>query len=175
VSLSFEAGAVVAGRYRLDRRIGEGGMGVVWAATHLRTQKTLALKLLRAAVAGDEDTRRRLVREARAACAVQHPNVVAIHDVVELDDGSPVLVMDLLEGESLRDRLTREGVLSLPTLAAILLPVVSAVGAAHALGIVHRDLKPENVFLAREPGGRRGVRVLDFGIAKLWLEGSPTG
>jgi serine/threonine protein kinase len=163
-AIELAAGALIGARYRLERRLGEGGMGVVWAAVDLTTGAAVALKLLKAA--DDPDARRRFVREGRAASAVRHPNVVSIVDVVELDDGTPVLVMELLDGESLRDLLSREGALSLSALADIAVPVVSAVGAAHAVGIVHRDLKPENIFLARG-GDARVVKVLDFGIAKL--------
>ncbi|XXT19916.1 serine/threonine-protein kinase [Sorangium sp. So ce429] len=189
-------GALVASRYRVDRQLAEGGMGVIWAATHLASGERVALKMLRPGATEDASIRRRLLREARAAAAVDHPNVPCIHDVLELDDGTPCLVMDLLEGESLRDRLLREAHIPLPELSRILLPVISAVGTAHALGIVHRDLKPDNIFLltpeaATAPGppgsgpraalvDERGaaapdaqddevsrVRVLDFGIAKL--------
>ena len=155
------APTIIAGRYQLERLLGEGGVGSVWAAKHLATRKPVALKFLKRSA--DERHQRRLLREARAAGAVRHPNVLAIHDVLELEEGSPVLVMDLLEGESLRQRLVRSARLSLSETAAILLPVASAIGAAHAAGIIHRDLKPENIFLCRT----RGVQVLDFGIAKL--------
>ncbi len=141
-------------------------MGVVWAATHLVTRKPVALKALRPAYANDKQVIQRFLREARAACAVRHPNVVEIHDVLELDDGVPVMVMDLLEGESLGQRLLRDPRIPLPELATLLLPVVSAVGTAHTLGIVHRDLKPDNIFLSHTPTGI-DVKVLDFGIAKL--------
>ncbi|WP_437570654.1 serine/threonine-protein kinase [Sorangium sp. So ce542] len=140
-------GALVASRYRVDRQLAEGGMGVIWAATHLASGERVALKLLRPGATEDASTRRRLLREARVAAAVDHPSVPSIHDVLELDNGTPFLVMDLLEGESLRDRLVRESQIPLPELSRILLPVISAVGAAHALGIVHRDLKPDNIFL----------------------------
>jgi serine/threonine-protein kinase len=166
MSLVLGPGAVVAGRYRLDRLLGRGGMGQVWAVTHEVTLRTAALKLLNAAAHQRADRRRRFLREARAASAVQHPNVVQIHDFFELGDGTPVMVMDLLEGETLAERLKRDGALPLADAVDALLPVISAVGTAHALGIVHRDLKPDNVFLS---GCRSGthVRVLDFGIAKL--------
>jgi len=167
MSVSLEPGAVIAGRYRLDRLLGRGGMGQVWAVTHEVTLHTAALKLLNGPVDLRPDRRRRFLREARAAAAVQHPNVVRIHDFFELGDGTPVLLMDLLEGETLGQRLSREQSLSLGDTADVLLPVVSAVGTAHSLGIVHRDLKPDNVFLARSPRGGLDVRVLDFGIAKL--------
>ncbi|WP_437813409.1 serine/threonine-protein kinase [Sorangium sp. So ce1078] len=140
-------GALVASRYRVDRQLAEGGMGVIWSATHLASGERVALKLLRPGATEDASTRRRLLREARAAAAVDHPNVPCIHDVLELDNGTPFLVMDLLEGESLRDKLVRETQIPLPELSRILLPVISAVGTAHALGIVHRDLKPDNIFL----------------------------
>ncbi|WP_437530602.1 protein kinase [Sorangium sp. So ce726] len=154
-------GALVASRYRVDRQLAEGGMGVIWAATHLANGERVALKLLRPGTTEDASTRRRLVREARAAAAVDHPNVPSIHDVLELDNGTPFLVMDLLEGESLRDKLLREAQIPLPELSRILLPVISAVGTAHALGIVHRDLKPDNIFLltpdAAAPRGSPGT------------------
>ena len=161
---------IVAGRYRLDRLLGEGGMGQVWAATHAVTGRAVALKLLRGRLADRPDLRERFAREARAASSVDHPNVIAIHDFFTLDDQTPVMVMDLLAGESLRARLERSGALSVVETAGILAAVASAVSAAHALGIVHRDLKPDNVFLAREPAkdeAREVVKVLDFGIAKL--------
>ena len=135
-------------------------MGAVWAATHTVTNKTVALKIL----LGREDPslRARLIREARAVCAIRHPNVVQVHDVLELDDGAPALVMDLLVGESLRARLDRAGRLGHEDLARITLDVLAALEEAHARGIVHRDLKPDNIFLAED-----GVKVLDFGIAKV--------
>jgi serine/threonine-protein kinase len=109
----------------------------------------------------------RFLREARAACAVRHPNVVPIHDVLQLPSGVPIMVMDLLDGESLGDRLARTGRLSVHELAVIMLPVVSAIQAAHAASVVHRDLKPDNLFLVTTAGGRVDARVLDFGIAKV--------
>jgi serine/threonine-protein kinase len=157
-------GNVIAGRYRVDRLLGRGGMGSVWAATHLVTHKSVALKLIDDP--GRPNTRRRFEREARAASAALHPNIVAVHDVFEAEDGTPVMVMDLLVGEPLDYRLVREGRLPLAEAASILVPVVSAVGSVHARGVVHRDLKPANIFLAEE-GGRVVVKVLDFGLAKL--------
>ncbi len=166
LSASFTPGQILLGRYRLVQPINEGGMSVVWAAEHTVTGKQVALKLLKADAASDESVKRRMLREARAACAVVHPNILPVHDVLQLADGSPVLVMDLLAGESLRDRLLRRPVLDLDEAATLLLPVISGVGTAHAAGVVHRDLKPENIFLSNESGEIR-VRILDFGIAKL--------
>ncbi len=157
-------GAEIAKRFRLERQLGSGGMGSVWAATHLVTQKSVALKFLHEK-RDDEAARRRMLREARAACAVQHPNVVAVHDVIEGEDGTPILVMDLLRGESLAGKLAREKTLSAVDAAAVVRPILSALAAAHAAGIVHRDLKPDNVFLV--DGACSNVRILDFGVAKL--------
>jgi serine/threonine-protein kinase len=167
VTVALEPGAVIAGRYRLDRLIGEGGMGVVWAATHMVTGKPVALKHLRNEASGDAETRKRFLREAQATAAIAHPNIVTVHDLVETEGGLPAIVMDLFDGEPLRARLDRDRRLSLETTASLLLPAVSAVGTAHAIGIVHRDLKPDNIFLARLPSGEERTLVLDFGIAKL--------
>jgi eukaryotic-like serine/threonine-protein kinase len=159
-------GTVIAERYRLERKIGEGGMGEVWAAVHALTRKSVALKVLKGEKAERSDVVHRFFREARAASAVRHPNVVQIHDML-VHDGAPVMVMDLLEGESLSDFQDRQPRFALPDLATLLVPVISAVAAAHARGIVHRDLKPENIFLSRRPDGILDPKVLDFGIAKL--------
>jgi serine/threonine-protein kinase len=157
---------LIARRYRLERALGQGGMGIVWAAVHTVTQKRVALKFLKGPVGLRPELRRRFLREARAASAVLHPNVLEVHDVFELDDDTPVMLMDLLEGETLGQRLGRQGKMSVAEAADIMVQVVSAVGTAHAVGVVHRDLKPENVFLVRSSGAP-SVRVLDFGIAKL--------
>lgn len=162
----LKAGDVVAGRYRLARPLGQGGMGEVWAAQHLITGKQVALKALKAEKAARPELVHRFFREARAATVVGHPNVVQVHDVFSFD-GAPVMVMELLAGESLGEKLRREHKLSLAELATLLVPVVSAVGTAHARGIVHRDLKPENIFLADGDAERCWPKVLDFGIAKL--------
>ncbi len=160
-------GQQIAERYQLERLLGEGGMGQVWAATHLITRKRVALKFLKASGRTRETMVRRFMREARAVSAVNHPNVVAVHDLLELEDGTPVMVMDLLRGVSLAARLAQVKRLELGELSTILVPVISAVGTAHAAGIVHRDLKPDNIMLHTGPDGRIEPKVLDFGIAKL--------
>jgi eukaryotic-like serine/threonine-protein kinase len=162
--MQLAEGQVLAGRYRLVKLLGEGGMGAVWEAVHLITLKPVAMKFLKSG-AGDTTIKERFFREARAASAVRHPNVVQIHDVVELD-GDPFMIMDLLEGESLEALLERQPKLSVRRTSWILGYVVAAVRAAHAVGIVHRDLKPANIFLSRERD-QEVVRVLDFGIAKI--------
>ena len=171
-------GAILSGRYRLDRVLGEGGMGVVWEATDIASGKRVAIKCVKpASRLPASEQRRRLEREARAIRAIDHPNLVRVQEVITGEDGAPAIVMELLPGESLRTKLDRETKLSLGDTARIVLPILSAVGSAHALGIVHRDLKPDNIFLTSptdlEPSG---VRVLDFGIAKLTAqEGEAAG
>jgi eukaryotic-like serine/threonine-protein kinase len=176
--LSGSAGQTIAERYLLDELLGRGGMGEVWRARHVVTQRPVALKLLRRTLAYNPDMRRRFLREARAAAAIDHPNVVQVLDAFEAEDGSLALVMPLLEGETLKSMLAREGPLDLDSTLRIVLPMMSAVATAHRLGIVHRDLKPDNVFLALEHG-EPVVKVLDFGVAKLVeadvIQGTLTG
>jgi eukaryotic-like serine/threonine-protein kinase len=158
-------GDVVAQKYRLDRIVGEGGLGIVWAATHVLTMKPVALKVLKFRYA---ELDKRFLREARVAGIVNHPNIVDVHDVIELDnDGSLAMVMDLLQGEPLDALLAAQGRLSVGHTLRIMHPVLSALAAAHALGIVHRDLKPQNIFLARDGAGMIRPMLLDFGLAKL--------
>jgi eukaryotic-like serine/threonine-protein kinase len=164
--LTLAPNAVIGGKYRLERLIGKGGMGEVWAASHTVTRHRVAIKFLSGDTTANDDARRRFFREARAACAVSHPNVVVIHDVIEVEEQTPAIVMELLQGESLESKIAREGTLSVETTLRLLLPVVSAVGTAHSLGVVHRDIKPDNIFLA-ETGDGTVVKVLDFGVAKL--------
>ncbi len=170
MAIELKEGSVLAGRFRLERLLGQGGMGVVWAAMNTATGRRVAIKMLRDANAEDPHVRRRFLREGRAASAVQHPNVVEILDVFELEDQTPAMVMELLDGESLGQRLRRVRTLSIEEMAKLLVPAVAAVGAAHALGIVHRDLKPDNIFLAAGLEGTTVVKVLDFGIAKITSE-----
>ncbi len=160
------AGLVIGGRYRLERWLGEGGMGTVWAVEHVLTHQKFALKLIRTSQAQRPGTRRRMLREAKVASTVHHPNVVHIVDAFVAAQGTPVLVMDLLEGRTLRQRLSL-GRLSLDEAARLLVPAMAAIKSAHAAGVIHRDLKPDNLFLVALPDGREDVRVLDFGLARL--------
>ena len=166
-----EAGALVAGRYRLERPLGAGGMGEVWVATNIVTSGRVALKFLKPEYAKVPDLRLRFVREARAASAVSHPNIVTVHDVLDLDSESPVMVMELLQGEALSERLARERALTLGEVARLLVPALHGLQAAHRAGIVHRDLKPDNLFIVRHPDGTEQTKVLDFGIAKMVAAG----
>ncbi|MBS2018765.1 MAG: serine/threonine protein kinase [Deltaproteobacteria bacterium] len=152
------------GSYRVLERLGEGGMGIVWAARRERDGADVALKFLKTA---DVEHTRRLVREARIAQRLSHEGVVRVDDVLTLEGAPAVLVMERLDGATLRDRLAHEPRLALGEAARVVIDVAVALEAAHAIGIVHRDLKPENVFFHRGPGGPV-VKVLDFGIAKVF-------
>jgi serine/threonine protein kinase len=155
-------------------------MGQVWSAVHVVTGRRVAVKRL--LLVGDEDddehadsqARARFILEAQTASAVEHPNVVQVLDFVEPGNEPPLLVMELLQGETLSAKLEREQMLSLEDTVGVLLPVVSAVGTAHSLGIIHRDLKPANIFLQQREGHEQVVKVLDFGIAK-WVAQQPVG
>jgi serine/threonine protein kinase len=152
------------GRYAIERKLGEGGMGVVYAARDDRLDRTIAVKTL-SAPANDETSRQRLWREARAAASVNHPNVCQIYEIGE-DAGRLFIAMELLEGEALAERL-RRGPLSTAEAVPAGLGMLAALSALHARGIVHRDLKPSNVFLTVH-----GVKLLDFGLARPELDGS---
>ncbi len=159
------AGDVIAGRYRLDRIIGEGGMGVVWAASTLDGGRLVALKMLKV---DTPELTRRARREALVASLIGHPSIVEVKEVLWIGGAPPILVMDLLSGESLDRLLAREKKLGVAAAIKVLLPLVAAVRAAHARSVLHRDLKPQNVFLARETEASEPVvLLLDFGLAKL--------
>jgi serine/threonine-protein kinase len=159
-------GDVVGGKLEIRRLLGEGGMGAVYEAKHTGTGRIVAVKLLRAELARHADASQRFLQEALACGKVQHPNVVDIYDS-GVHEGAYYLVMELLRGESLGDRLEREGIL--PTSLAVEIVRQGALGtaAAHSVGIVHRDLKPDNLFLSRTATGELVVKVVDFGISKL--------
>ena len=162
----FDPGAVIAGRYRVDAPVGEGGMSWVYRATDMHLERPVALKILRDAAAHHSQ---RLIREARAVAALQHPAVVGIHDLGELPDGRPFIVLEFIEGETLADRLTA-GPVPVEDALRLMQPVLAALAEAHAAGIVHRDLKPENLLVQAVPGGGEALRLLDFGIAAIELE-----
>jgi serine/threonine protein kinase len=158
-------GHLIAGKYRLERPLSQGGMGSVWVARHVDLGMPVAVKLMDPLVAARADGRQRFAREARAAAAIQSPHVVKVHDY-GVDGDTPYLVMELLHGEDLGARLRREGRLSLETTARLVLSIAKGLRRAHEAGIVHRDLKPANVFLTRADDDEI-VQILDFGIAKL--------
>jgi serine/threonine-protein kinase len=162
--LKLAAGVVVADRFRLERPLGQGGMGAVWRAQHVGLHIPCALKFIHAHAAASAEVRERFEREARGAAQIRSPNVVQIldHGVWE---GTPYIAMELLEGEDLSQRLKRQGMLDFPEVVSIVSQVARALGRAEAAGLVHRDLKPANIFLVRDDD-REIAKVLDFGVAK---------
>jgi serine/threonine protein kinase len=158
--MELSAGTRV-GPYEIDRKIGAGGMGVVYGARDDRLGRKVAIKVLPAAVIGDADRLRRFEQEARTVGGLNHPNLVILHDVGR-HDGAPYIVTELLSGQSLRARIA-EGPLSLRDVVRIAVEVARGLNAAHGSSVVHRDIKPDNIFLTRDSR----VKILDFGIAKL--------
>lgn len=165
-TLPFEVGTVLLGKYRVDRVIGYGGMGIVLAATHVQLQDQVAIKLLHAEVASKAQRVARFLREAQAAASLRSENVVRVFDVGQLESGMPYMVMELLEGQDLASGPIGPG---LPVEDAVdyVVQACDAMAVAHARGMVHRDLKPANLFLVRDEHGIPTVKILDFGISKL--------
>jgi serine/threonine protein kinase len=163
---SLQPGMMIAGKYRLSRMIGQGGMGSVFAAENTLTGKQVAIKCMHRQVARTPDAAQRFLREAKASARIRHPNVVDVYDVLAEND-TFYLVMEFLEGEPLSTFLTRETT-TLPQLVKVVLGAMRGVAAAHREGVIHRDIKPENIFLAREGYDQQIVpKVLDFGISKM--------
>jgi serine/threonine protein kinase len=164
-------GELLAGKYRLVRLLGRGGVGEVYEAIHDVIGLRVAVKLIRTEFAGNAELAARFLQEARAAAAGGHPGIVHVHDVGTTPDGRMYLVMEFLDGEDLDKVLRRRHRMPADEICDILCEVLDAVGAAHAAGIVHRDLKPENVYLTATTRGRRIVKLVDFGIARLATAG----
>jgi len=152
----------IAGRFRIEREIGTGGMGAVYLATHLDLERPVAVKIIRREFAGDADVADRFLREARTMAKLRHPNAAMIFDAGNLPDGRHFIVMEFVEGETLSQALAREGRFTFSKAVGIATQICDVLEEAHRLGIVHRDLKPSNILL-----GKRGVCVLDFGVAKV--------
>jgi serine/threonine-protein kinase len=163
------AGTVIAGRYRVERQLGQGGMGSVYLVQHVHTDQQLALKLLHAAVVSDEVALTRFRREARATAKVDSDHVVKVTDADVAPElgGVPFLVMEWLRGQSLEEIVSRAGTLPSEEVVLYLRQAARALDKAHAVGIVHRDLKPDNLFLTKREDGTPLLKILDFGIAKL--------
>ncbi|HKY35786.1 MAG TPA: protein kinase [Polyangiaceae bacterium] len=167
-------GTVLAGRYRIERLLGAGGMGSVYRAEHVLMRKACAVKVLHREMTQVKEVVARFEREAVAAARIEHPNVAAATDFGQLENGSFYLVLEFIEGKSLNQLIHDSGG-SLPEERALLITrqIGDALAAAHGAGIIHRDLKPDNVMLVAKDGSADFVKVLDFGIAKVKLEGDP--
>ena len=169
-------GELIHHKYRLERELGRGGMGVVFLAVHEDIGKPVAIKFLLKEYAEHEHMLGRFQQEARAASAIGHRNIIDVYDLGIAEDGSPFIVMEMLLGESLASRLKAEEPLDLETVAYVACHVLSGLSAAHAAGIVHRDLKPDNVYLVNTGAMLSSIKLLDFGISRVLTdESSGTG
>ncbi|MBI4854463.1 MAG: SUMF1/EgtB/PvdO family nonheme iron enzyme [Acidobacteria bacterium] len=160
-------GRVIDGKYRLEEKLGEGGMGTVYRAKHVLIQNDLAVKILHSALVADRHAVARFQREATAAARIKHPNAVGVTDFGRTEDEIVYIVMELFVGKSLRDIIEEEGALPVERSITIVRQVCLALDAAHRSGIIHRDIKPDNIVLEKNNGQGELVKVLDFGIAKL--------
>lgn len=160
-------GTVLEGRYRLVAVLGEGGMGAVYEAQHTVIDRRVAIKMLHRRYSGSDSATERFLREARAASAIAHPNVIDVLDVGRADDGAAYIVMERLRGASLGELLQRHAIPDTVAAIDLALGILAGLGAAHARGIVHRDLKPDNIFVVNEACTADAVRILDFGISKV--------
>jgi eukaryotic-like serine/threonine-protein kinase len=166
---------IIDGKYRIVRLLGEGGMGAVYEGYHELIRRRVALKVLHSAVSENLDAAARFEREAQAAGRIGSPHIVEVLDLGFLDSGARYMVMEFLEGESLKDRLARCGKPPLPALLQLQYQLLDGIGAAHAAGIIHRDLKPDNVYLQRRAGNLDFIKLLDFGISKFTELNLPGG
>jgi serine/threonine-protein kinase len=166
--MGIATGDVIDGKYRIASRLGEGGMGAVYAGEHLKLHRKVAIKVLHATVAGDAEILARFEREAQAAGRIGNDHIIEVLDLGELPDGDRYMVMELLDGEPMNARFSRLGRIAPRDLYPLARQTLEGLAAAHAAGIVHRDLKPANVFILREKAGRADyVKLIDFGISKF--------
>jgi eukaryotic-like serine/threonine-protein kinase len=163
----FAPGSVLVGRYRIEKMLGRGGMGVVLAARHLELDQPVAVKALLPDVLGQSDAVERFLREARAAVQLRGEHVARVLDVGRLSSGVPYMVMEYLDGVDLSELIRQRGALTATEAVEYVLQALESIAEAHQIGIVHRDLKPANLFLTERPGGAPLVKVIDFGISKI--------
>ncbi len=168
----MNVGDLIQSRYRLTQLIGSGASGAVWAARNELIDRDVALKIMRPEVAEDRVALQRFFNEAKASGRVRSPSIVEILDLGQAEDGSPFLVFELLEGESLDEKLRREGTIGPEPLLEMLTGVARALALAHGQRIIHRDLKPANLFVTRGPTGAMVAKILDFGISKIFDGGT---
>jgi eukaryotic-like serine/threonine-protein kinase len=166
-SPSFAPGDLVAGKYRLERELGRGGMGVVYLANDLELERHVAIKILLEEHAEDQGSVLRFLREAKASVKIKSEHVAHVYETGRFSSGVPYIVMEYLQGRDLAERLESVGPLSVSEIAGFIIEACEALAEAHSAGIVHRDLKPANLFLARRPDGTDVLKILDFGISKI--------
>ena len=167
----LHAGQVIAGKYRLNKLLGQGGMASVWSATNTFTEREFAIKFLLPQVAKTPEAARRFLMEAKVSARVNHPNIIDVIDVGQAEDGTLFLVMELLSGMSLETALRRQTpTMSVYEFVGVMLDVARALYAAHGVGVIHRDLKPTNIFLHKDRAGVAVPKLLDFGVSKFLLE-----
>jgi serine/threonine-protein kinase len=166
-------GTLLVGKYRVAREIGRGGMAAVYEAEQLSLGKKVAVKILASELAASTIVIERFFREARAAASVKSPYIVDVYDSGRLDDGRPFIAMELLEGESLYDRMARVRIIDVDTTIRVIVHTARGLVKAHGAGIVHRDLKPENIFLTKGEDGDDVCKILDFGLAKFYAPVNP--
>jgi len=166
--LPVRAGEILEGKFRVERIIGEGAMGLVVEATHLDLEERVALKFLRREALARPEIASRFAREARAAAKIKDDHVARVYDVGGTDDGTPFIVMEFLEGMDLEVVLSKQGPLAIAEAAEHIIQACEGLTAAHTLGIVHRDIKPANLFCVDRPGSR-AIKLLDFGISKAGI------
>jgi len=172
------SGTVIAGKYRVERLLGQGGMGSVWAGRHVTLGQLVAIKFVHPQLAGSPEARRRFDNEAKAAARIKSRHAVAVHDHGVTEAGQPYIVMEYLDGESLERAIRDRGKLPFSEVAQIVAQSARALSAAHEAHVVHRDLKPDNIFLAKDSEALRlgySVKLVDFGIAKVVQDEAETG
>jgi serine/threonine-protein kinase len=172
IAAGVQPGQILLGKFRIERVLGMGGMGVVVAATHVTLQERVAIKFLLPQALSNGEAVARFLREARAAVRIKSEHVARVTDVGQLETGAPYMIMEYLDGADLGSIVQRQGALPIEESVEYVLQACEALAEAHALGIVHRDLKPANLFLVRRADGSPSVKVLDFGISKTTGLGS---
>jgi serine/threonine-protein kinase len=168
IESKIPVGALLVGKYRVTREIGRGGMAAVYEAEHMALGKKIAVKVLAAELAASTVVIERFFREARAAASVRSPHIVDVYDSGRLEDGRPFIAMEMLEGESLYERMARIRIIAVRSTVQIIAHCCKGLTKAHAAGIIHRDLKPENIFLVTGEEGEEIAKILDFGLAKFY-------
>lgn len=167
LTLTLPVERTIENKYRLEKLLGRGGMGAVYQATDLRLNRLVAIKILLGSMFGDQEALRRFEREARSSAKLTHPNIIAIYDYGRLPSDGAYLVMELIQGVSLRSKLAKFGKLKPNVVAQYFEQLLEGIKAAHKAGVIHRDLKPENILIADSDDLKQQVKILDFGLAKV--------